>query len=70
MFHDFGGRVVFGLRKQDVNVIAYGIDLDQMRIVVFKNACNVRVQLVTFFIPKKLAAVLGAENQMHDDIGE
>lgn len=62
--------MIFRLRKQNVDVIADGIDFDQGRIVIFENAGDVGVELAAFFIAKKLATALGAEYEMNNDVGE
>jgi hypothetical protein len=70
LLNNFCGRVVFGLGEQDVNVVAHGIDFDQGRIMVLKNAGDVGVELAALVIAKKWAAVLGAEHEVNDDVGK
>ena len=62
--------MVLGLREQDVNVVAHGIDFDQRRIELLEDASDVGVDLAAFFIAKELAAVLRAEHKVNDDVGE
>ena len=62
--------MVFGLREQDVNVIAHGIDFNQRRIVVLEDASDVGVKLPTFLIAQELATALRREHKVHDDVGE
>ena len=62
--------MVLGLREQDVNVIAHGIDLDQRRLVVFENASDVGVELAAFLVAQELATAFRGEHKMNDDVGE
>ena len=62
--------MVFGLREQDVNVIAHGIDFNQRRIVVLEDAGDVGVKLSTFLIAQELATAFRGEHDMNDDVGE
>jgi hypothetical protein len=53
-----------------VNVVAHGIDFDQMRVLVLEHARDVGVKLAAFLIAKELAATLRTEDEMHNDVGE
>ena len=70
LLHELGGCVAFGLRKQDVDVVADGIDFDQGRVVVFEDARDVSVELAAFFVAQELAAPFRAEHEMNDEVGE
>ena len=70
LLDNLGGRMVFGLRKQDVGVISDGIDFDERRIVVLENTGDKGVELATFLIAKEPAAALRAEHEMDNDIGK
>ena len=51
-------------------MVTHGIDFDQGRIVVFENAGDVCVELAAFFVAQELAAALGAEHEVNDNVGE
>jgi hypothetical protein len=62
--------MIFGLREQDVNVIAHGINLNQRRIVVLEDAGDVGVKLAALLVTQELATALRREHEMDDDVGE
>ncbi len=62
--------MVLGLREQDVDVVADGIDFDEGRIVVFEDAGDVGVELTALLVPEELATALRAEHEVNDDVGE
>jgi hypothetical protein len=62
--------VVLGLGKQDVDMIANGIDFDEGRIAVFQDADHVGVEGTAFLVPEERTAAFRAEHEMDDDVGE
>jgi hypothetical protein len=70
LLHEFGWRMIFGLREKDVDVIGDGIDFDEGRIVIFQDSGDVGVELAAFVVPQELTAALGTEHEMNDDVGE
>ncbi len=62
--------MVFGLREQDVDVVADGIDFDEWRIMVPEDARDVGVELAAFLVAEELAAALRAEYEVNDDVGQ
>ena len=63
-------RVVLGLREQDVDVVAHGIDFDQGRVMFLDDARDVSMELAALLITQELAAALRAEDEVNDDVGE
>src|SRR5262249_20820977 len=62
--------VVLGLNEENMNVIAHGIDFNQLNIEILERAGDVGMQLIPFRIAQQWAPVFGAENQMHDNVGK
>jgi len=48
--------VVLGLRKQNVDVVAHGIDFDEGRIQIFEHAGDVGVKFAAFLVAEERAA--------------
>jgi hypothetical protein len=70
LLHEFCRSMIFGLREKDVDVIGDGIDFDKGRIVIFEDASDVGMELAAFGVTQQLAAALGTEHEMNDDVGE
>ena len=70
MLDNLRGRVVLGLREQDADMVAHGIDFDEGRIEVLEDASDVGVELSTFFITEQGTAVFRAEHEVNNDVGE
>ncbi len=69
LFDNLRRRVVLGLCEQDVDVVAHGTDLDERRAVIPQNAGDVGMEFAALLIAQELAAVLRAEYEMDDDVG-
>ena len=68
MIDNFGWRLVLGLCKEYMDVIANGIDFNEGRIEIFENAGYIRVEVPTFLVADKLTPTFGAEHKMDDNI--
>lgn len=62
--------MILRLRKQNVNMVAHGINFDEPRIVIFQDASNISVQLAALFIAQERAAVFCAKYEMDNNVGE
>jgi hypothetical protein len=70
LLHKVRRSMIFRLCEQDVNMVAHGINFDERRIKVFENTRNIGMELATFFVTEKLTAILCAEYEMNNDVGE
>ena len=62
--------MVLGLREQNMDMVADGINFDKGRIVVFHNPRNVGVEFAAFLIPEQGASFLRAEYEVNNDVGQ
>ena len=62
--------MIFGLGKQDMNMVADGINFKERTIMIFENTGDVGMKLAALVIAQKLAAALGTEHQVNDDVGK
>jgi len=51
-------------------VIGDGVDFEERRVVVLEDAGDVGVELAAFALAEERATVLGAENEVDEDVGE
>ena len=70
LFDNLRRGVVLGLREQDVDVVAHGIDFDERRIVVLEDAGNVGVKLAALLIAQERTTAFGAEHEVNDKVGQ
>jgi hypothetical protein len=70
LFHDLGRRVILGLGKEDVDVITNRVDLNQRGVVVAEDASDVSVELIALDVAEQGTTVLGAKDEVDEDVGE
>ena len=70
LFDNFCRRMIFGLRKQEVDVVSDRIDFDKGRIMILENAGDVGMKLTALGIAQQRTPVFGAEHEMHNEVGK